>query len=66
VECLETRCKGQDGLLQEQRERIRSLEADRDQVSPVKVRLCEVMQAHDVKGYMPSLGGGQRLRGLLG
>ena len=30
VECLETRCKGQDGLLQEQRERIRFLEADRE------------------------------------
>ena len=56
VECLETQCKGQDGLLQEQRERIRSLEADRDQVGPVKVRLGEVKLGHDVKGYMPSLG----------
>ena len=55
VECLETRCKGQDNLLQEQRERICSLKADRDQVSPV--RFCEVERAHDMKGYMPSFGG---------
>ena len=59
VECLETRCKGQDGLLQEQKERIRSLEADCDQVGPVKVRLYEVKQGHDTKGYMPSLVGGR-------
>ena len=57
VECLETRCKVQDNLLQEQRERIRSLEADCDQVSPVKVSLCEVERAHDTKGYMPSFEG---------
>ena len=48
VECLETRHKGQDNLLQEQRVRIRSLKTDRDQVSPVS--LCEVEQAHDAKG----------------
>jgi len=57
VECLETRCKGQDNLLREQRERMRSLEVDSDQVSPVKVKLCEVERAHDAKGYMPSFGG---------
>ena len=66
VDCVETRCKRQDGLLMEQRERIRSLEADRNQVGPVS--LNEVRGLHDVGVCMPSLGaegGGQRLRGLL-
>ena len=54
VECIETRCKRQDGLLQEQREKIRSLEADRDQASPE--RPTEVGWSSDVTGYMPSWG----------
>ena len=57
VECLETRCKGQDNLFQEQRDRIRSLEADHDQVIPAKIRVCEVEQVHDAKGYILSFGG---------
>ena len=60
VECLETRCKGQDNLLQEQEERIRSPKAD--QVSPVS--LCEVEWVHDAKGYMPSFGGVEALGSL--
>ena len=35
VECFVTWCEQQDSLLQGQREEIRSLEADRDDVSPV-------------------------------
>jgi len=34
-ECFVTQCEQQDSLLKEQREKIRSLEADRDEVSPV-------------------------------
>ena len=60
VECIETRCKRQDGLLKEQREKIRSLEADRDQVSPVS--LNEVGRLHGVRVCMPSLRGA----GILG
>ena len=63
VECIETRCKRQDGLLKEQREKIRSLEADRDQVSPVSPN--EVGRLHDARACMPSLGGRQRFWGLL-
>jgi len=45
----------QDGLLKEQREKIRSLEADRDEVSPVGPN--EVERVGDVNGYTRSLGG---------
>ena len=50
-----TRCEQQDSLLQEQREKIRSLEADRDEVSPVGPNGVERMSA--VNGYTWSLGG---------
>ena len=39
-ECFVTRCEHQSNLPQEQREMVGSLEADRDQVSPVEP--CEV------------------------
>ena len=54
VDCVETRCRRQDGLLMEQGERIRSLEADRNQVGPVS--LNEVRGLHDAGVCMPSLG----------
>ena len=54
-ECLVTRCKQPDRLLQEQREGICPLEADRDEVSPVE--LCEVEGASAVDRCTPSLGG---------
>ena len=54
-ECLVTRCKQPDGLLQERRETLCSLEADHDQLGPVA--LCEVEGASAVNGYTPSLGG---------
>ena len=44
-ECFETRCEQQDSLLKEQREKIRSLEADRDEVSPVGPNEVERMSA---------------------
>ena len=50
-----TRCEQQDSLLKEQREKIRSLEADRDEVSPVGPNEVERMSA--VNGYTWSLGG---------
>ena len=62
VECVETRCKRQDGLLKEPREKIRSLEADRDEVSPVGPNEVERMSA--VNGCTRSLGGMETL-GLL-
>ena len=37
VECFETQCEGQINLPQEQRETICSLEAGRDEVSPVRL-----------------------------
>ena len=55
VECFETQCKGQINLPQKQRETICSLEADRDEVSPV--RLCEVERLHGAKEHMPNFGG---------
>ena len=54
-ECLVTRCKQLDSLLQERRETLCSLEADHDEVSPVV--LCEVEWASAVNGYTRSLGG---------
>ena len=63
VECIETRCKRQDVLLQKQRESISSLEVDCDQVTPVGP--CEVERVHDVNGYMQSLGGGEEASGPL-
>ena len=57
VECIETRCKRQDGLLHEQRENIRSLKADRAQAGPVRPN--EVGRWSDARGYMPSLRGGR-------
>jgi len=59
VECVETRCEHQDSLPQEQREMVGSLEADRDQVSPVKP--YEVERVSDVNGYTQSLGGMETL-----
>ena len=55
MECFETQCEGQINLPQEQRETICSLEADRDEVSPV--RLCEVEPLHGAKEHTPSFGG---------
>ena len=55
MECVGTWCKHQDGLLKEQRETICSLEADRDEVSPVEP--CEGKGMADVNGYTRSLGG---------
>ena len=55
VECFVTRCEQQDSLLKEQRETVCSLEADRDEVSPVEP--CEVEGVSDVNGYTRSLGG---------
>ena len=55
VECFETQCEGQINLPQEQGETMCSLEADRDEVSPV--RPYEVELLHDVKEHMPSFGG---------
>ena len=54
---VETRCEKQDGLLEEQEERIRSLEADRGHVGPVS--LGEVRGLHDVGVCMPRLGGAE-------
>ena len=54
VECIGTQCEGRINLPQEQGETICSLEADRDEMSPV--RPYEVEPLHDAKGYMPSLG----------
>ena len=57
VECIETRCKRQDGLLKKQREKIRSFEADRDQAS--QMRPNEVGRSRGASGYIPSLGGAE-------
>ena len=54
-ECLVTRCKQLDSLLQERRETLFSLEADHDQVGPVE--LCEVQEIIATNGYTRSLGG---------
>ena len=54
VECFENQCEGQVNLPQEQGETICSLEADRDEVGPV--RLYEVERLHGAKEQMPSLG----------
>ena len=54
-ECRVTRCKQQDGLLQERGEGICPLEADRDEVGPGE--LCEVERASAANGYTWSLGG---------
>ena len=54
-ECVGTRCKQQDSLLQERREEICSLKADRDEVSPVVPN--EVEGANAVNGCTQSLGG---------
>ena len=50
-----TRCEQQDGLLKEQGETLCSLEADRDEVSPVVPNEVEWTSA--VNGYTRSLGG---------
>jgi len=54
-ECLVTRCKQPDSLLQEWRDTLCPLEADHDQVGPVE--LCEVEGVTAVDGYTRSLGG---------
>jgi len=54
-ECPVTRCEQQDSLLQEWRETLSSLEADRDQVGSVAP--CELGGASAVNGYTRSLGG---------
>ena len=53
-ECLVTRCKQLDSLLQERRETLFSLEADHDQVGPVE--LCEVERMSEANGCTRSLG----------
>ena len=55
VECIGTQCEGRIDLPQEQGETMCSLEADRDEVSPV--RPYEVEPLHGAKEHMPSLGG---------
>ena len=55
VECFETQCEGRINLPQGQGETICSLEADLDEVSPV--RLYEVERLHGAKEHMPSFGG---------
>ena len=55
VKCFVTRCEQQDSLLKEQRETVCSLEADRDEVSPIGPNEVEGMSA--VNGYTRSLGG---------
>jgi len=55
AECLVTRCKQLDGLLQERGKGIFPLEADHDQVGPVE--LCEVEEMIATNGYTRSLGG---------
>ena len=54
-ECLVARCEQPDGLLQERRETLCSLEADHDQVGPVE--LCELGGASAANGCTQSLGG---------
>ena len=54
VECIGTQCEGRINLPQERGETVCSLEAGRDEVSPV--RPYEVEPLNDAKGYMPSLG----------
>ena len=53
-ECVVTRCEQQDSLLKEQTETLCSLEADRDEVSPVVPNKVEGMT--DVNGCTRSLG----------
>ena len=55
AECLVTRCKQLDGLLQERGEGICPLEAIHDQVGPVEP--CEVEEMSATNGYTRSLGG---------
>ncbi len=55
ADCLETRCEQLDGLLQERRETLFSLEADRDQVSSVVS--SELEGASAVDRCTCSLGG---------
>ena len=54
AECLVTRCKQPDSLLQERGEGICPLEADHDQVGPVE--LCEVERMSEANGCTRSLG----------
>ena len=53
-ECIVTRCEQQDSLLQERRETLFPLEADRDEVSRIVPNEVEGISA--VNGYMHSLG----------
>jgi len=55
-ECVETRCERQRGLLMEQGERIRSLEADHGHVGPVSQG--EVGGLHDAGCACRVWGGG--------
>ena len=55
ADCFVTRCEQLDSLLQERRETLFSLEADRDQVSSVE--LSGVEGASAVDGCTESLGG---------
>ena len=54
-ECVMTRCEQQDSLLKEQRGTVYPLEADRDEVSPIRPKEVEGMA--DVNGYTRSFGG---------
>jgi len=54
ADCFVTRCEQLDSLLQERRERLCSLEAIHDQLSPVE--LCELEGASAVDRYTRSLG----------
>ena len=55
VECIGTKCEGRINLPQERGETAYSLEAGRDEVSPV--RPYEVERVHGANEHMPSLGG---------
>ena len=63
AECVGTRCKQQDSLLQERGEGLCPLEVDRDEESPVEP--CEVEGASAVNGCTRSLGGVWRPRERL-
>ena len=55
VKCFEIQCEGRINLPHEQGETVCSLEAGRDEVSPV--RLCEVERLHGAKEHAELWGG---------
>ena len=54
MECVETRFKDQDNALQVQVERLRDLEVNQDEASPVKLRWCELTRVYGVNGCLSS------------